>query len=188
MEAQNDSNSNISAYNNIGFQMAGALQIRLNTDPILMDIYYYLTGLSVKVVEDNNGNPVETLVQESKPIANQYGVRRIMDYLKGVFNPQVVQGNFSEEMYNHYLYKHRKALAIDVVLNITRYGINPDDVNGLMDRIFSMIEPFLSRTLGNKERESYAQTIKSVESNTSQLKTGRSGFNPLNYTSMGGSQ
>lgn len=183
-EAQQQSTISNNTLSNLGFQMAGALQIRLNTSPILAQIEQYLKGEYIMLlVDQKTQRPIEKLVSTGEPLANRLGIQRIMSYLQGIFNPQVVQGNYSEEMYNHYLWKHRRALAKDIVLNITRYGINPDDVNGLMDRIFSMIEPFLSRMLENKERESYAQTIKSVESNTNALRTGR-GFNPMGF--MGG--
>lgn len=171
-DAIEKSSNNIDAYNNIGFQMAGALQIRLSTKELLNDIYFHLSGTSVKSEIDDKGRPVSKLVVDSEPIANELGIRRIMNHIRGIINPQVVQGNFDDERYGNYLKNHRMALVQNLLLNITRYGIHADDINGLMDHIFSMIEPFLSRTLGNKERESFAQTIKSVESNTNQFKAG----------------
>jgi hypothetical protein len=152
------------------YDYASVLQIRLNTQPILDQIHTYLSGSYKVLAVNKKGEPFEKEMKTGEPIANQVGIQRIMSYLQSVFNPQVVQANFDREMYENYLSNHRRILAVDIMINLRRYGMKAKDVNGLMNLIYSLKEPFLTRPLANKERESY-DTMKVVE-NTSSVNRG----------------
>lgn len=152
------------------YDYASVLQVRLNTRPILDQIHTYLSGSYKVLAVNEKGEPYEREIKTGEALANTLGIQRIMSYLESVFNAQVVQANFDRDMYDNWLYNHRIGLATDIVRNIKRYGIKAKDINGMMNTMFSMIEPFMTRPLQNKERESY-DTMKVVE-NTSSISRG----------------
>lgn len=180
MNEQEKGTSNVMMSSSEGYNIASALQIRLDTDPILQRLEMHLRGFR-ESIEVNEGQPQIVIKEDGEPLMNDAGIQAILGKLRSIINPQVVQGNFKEEDYGDYLCRHRKAIATDLMNNMNRYGLKEDNYLGVMDLIFSVLEPFISRLRDNKERESYAATIRSVESNTSQLRSkgGLGGMSPF---------
>jgi len=161
-----------------GFGYASALQIRLDADPLLQRLEMNLRGIR-ESIEVKDGRPVVVIKEDGMPLMNDVGVQAILGKLRGIVNPQVVQGNFDKIEYGDYLCRHRKAIATDLMTNLHNYQLKEDNFLGVMDLIFSALEPFISRLKDNKERESYAATIRSVESNSQLRSKGGFGGNPF---------
>lgn len=157
-----------------GYNLASALQIRLDTDNVLQRLEMNLRGIR-EAIEVIDGVPQVIIRTDGKPLMNDKGIQSVLGKVKGIINPQVVQGNFSDEEYGGYLCRHRGAIATDLMNNLYRFELDENDYPSVMDMIFSVVEPFMSRLKNNKERESYAATIRSIENNTSQLRS-KGGF------------
>lgn len=167
--------ANARTIDNTGYYNATALQIRLNVDPVVRQIEMYLKGEREEVVPDKYGSPTSRVQKIGEPLANALGIQAIMNLIETVFNPQVVQGNFEGyDEYAEYLIRFRKDMSMLLMVNIHTYGIKEEYYSGMISTIMRFIEAFMSRLIANKERESYAQTIKSFES--SQTQQGKSGF------------
>jgi len=172
-DSGSEENNSVTASNNSYFQSVSALQIRLDTSSVVRQLEMYLKGSREEVYSDNEGNIKTRMLKVGNPLVNNRGLQAIMKVIETVFNAQVVQGNFNEDQYNLFLFRTRRDLAVDLMLNLNEYGIKEENYNGIITTIMRFVEPFMSRLVNNKERESYANTIKSVESNTTRpLKQG----------------
>ena len=156
-----------SGYNSSAFQAAGVVQTRLDTMSVIRQFETYLKGREVALVEDlNSPNGVkEVVVWEGHSIVNELGFQAIMQFMNLLINAQTVQGNWlSDDEYNEFLYRTRKELTTDLMINRPRYGIDTRDFPGLMSRVMRIIEAFMTRPIHNGERNSYAATFKTMES------------------------
>jgi len=158
-------------HNNEGYNEYNALQLRLDTNPILSQIESYLRGVEERVHIDEHGEPKYYLEEVSNPKANKNGVHSIMAWLRSTLNPQVVQGNFQNfEDVSNYLYNYRLDLAEYIMKNLHNWEVKREDFEGIIDMILIQVKPFMTRLVGNKERESYSSTIQHKETNSSQLR------------------
>lgn len=141
-----------------------ALQLRLDCNQILSDINDFLNGTSTYQDYDEEKKINTTKqIQIGEPIANKKGIQAIMLRCRSIFNPQSVQGNFDDARYNLYIKFLRQELALEIVGNRYKWDIKSERVNDVVDKVMNFAKPFMSRTLYNKERESYAQTVQSKE-------------------------
>lgn len=161
---------------NTDFQSATALQIRLDTTKILQDIEFFLRGKEENwYLDETTGEMKPRIVQSGEPKANARGIQAILNYCRTIFNTQVVQGNYTIERYLDFIVEKRKELAERLIVNTYEWDLPSDDVvNELCDEVMNLAEPFLSRMIDNKERDSYSQTIRHSESNTI---SGKGNFN-----------
>ena len=53
--------------------------------------------------------------------------------------------------------------------NLYNWGIEEDNYGQICNTIMNLMQPFVSRLINNKERDSYAQSIRVAESNTLQI-------------------
>jgi hypothetical protein len=141
-----------------------SLQLRLDCDKILSDINDFLGGTTTI---DEFDNEKQTIIKKSfitgEPLCNMNGKQMIMLRCRSIFNPQAVQGNFNDERYNLYIKFLRQELVMKLVLNRYKWTIRSENINVIVDTIMNFAKPFMSRTLYNKERESYATTMQSKE-------------------------
>lgn len=168
-------NTHSSMSQNDYYNNTSALQIRLDTKQIIEDIELFLRGAKVVVIDDGQGNLVSKRVEMGHNKANDKGIQAILNYVSMIVNPQVVQGNFDKDFYEYFIQEKNVELVEMLIDNLYNWDIKEDDINPITDTIINMVIPFLSRCIGNKERDSYANTIKTVESNTIQPR--QSGFN-----------
>ena len=98
------SNAAQQSYNNLGFQAAGALQIRLDTDKVKQSFEVYLRGKNVETVQDDQGRFVQVETKYGEPLVNSVGIQAVMGWMDLVINAQVIQGNFiTEEDFGLYM-------------------------------------------------------------------------------------
>jgi len=152
--------------------MASALQIRLDTSKLLEDIEMYLKASQIIVKKDEVSGKIFTAqVLLGTPKANAAGIQSILNCVSTVINPQVVQGNFPSEakgvcnMFDNYIEELNINIASNLVSNSYEYGMKESDVEEVCDFIMMLCIPFMTRLIDNKERDSYAATIKTNESN-----------------------
>lgn len=158
-------------------QFNSALQLRLDCDPLLSDIKDFLSGTSTyQEFDEKTGRIVWKTQAIGEPLANQKGIQALMMSCRLMFNPQAVQGNYNDERYNLDRKMNREDLAFLICLNRKEWGIQPKKQELIVDRIIGLAKMFNSRTLDNKERESYTTTMQSKESHTIQPIQEKKGF------------
>ena len=147
---------------------ANILQIRLNSDYVLQRVKVMLSGEVESIVYDKEGNPIIKREQITEALANKFGIQSIQNYVENVINPQTVQGNFTEAQYSFFIAEVHDGLLSEMMNNLYNWGIHEDNYEHICNSIMNLIQPFVSRVINNKERDSYAQSIKVAESNTLQ--------------------
>lgn len=151
---------------------SSALQLRLETNKILEDIELFLRGAKIIVEEDEGGNIHTKRVNIGKAKANDFGIQAILSQVSMVINPQVVQGNFASEsegyckQFEEYIIRLQINLACNIMDNLHNWEILEEDYNVIIDNIMDLIEPYMTRLIDNKERESYNNTIRHLEHST----------------------
>jgi len=155
------SNNSQDISNNQYYTSATALQIRLNVEPLLVKLELDLRGLE-ESYDEESGKIV--LIQTGEKLMNELGIKNFLSFVRSVINVQVVQGNLSEDSYANYLYKIHVSIAKNLIINRHRYDLSLDNYNGLVDRAMLTVIGFLTRPIGDKERNSYANTLKHIES------------------------
>lgn len=175
-----ESSYNVTTGTNKGYESASALQIRLDTAQIIENIEMFLRGTIITVEQDDKGRITTKREDIGKPKANALGIQSILNWVQLILNPQVVQGNFSVDganhstMYENYIYYGRIDLTTTLVVNCYNWCIMDEDIDLIVDSIMNAIEPFMTRLIDNKERESYEATLRHIEHNT--MKQGKEGF------------
>jgi len=168
-------NNNAYTSNNSSYNQSSALMIRLDTQPILDQIEIFLRGGQIVPRETESGQIVAQFVDMGAKKCNNLGCQSLLSFLAATFNPQVVQGNFDKDQYDCYIFDTHVNLATNVVTNSETWEIVDEDIDVILDFIMNLIIPFISRLIDNEERKGYADTIKTLESNTLQQK-GRFSF------------
>jgi hypothetical protein len=151
---------------NQGFDGASALSVRLDTSKLLQDIEMFLRGKEENFYWNPQTNRYESnVVEGGMPKANKKGIQAILNYCRGIINPQVVQGNFDKKEWGYFIFEKRIEIAHMLIVSFYDWELKSDaDITDITDFLMNIIEPFTSRLIDNKERESYAATIKTVES------------------------
>ena len=164
MDDQQPQNVNGSASTNRGFNSAGVIEIRLNTDPVLTKFEDNLRGNIVKTFKNEQGEVYQEVMPNPDPIMNEVGFQNIMMLMNNCINSQVVQGNFTDESkYEEYLFRFRMDLSCDLMDNAHRYNLNMRNYSPLISQIMRFVELFMTRPIKNKERDSYGESMKTSE-------------------------
>lgn len=139
------------------------LQLRLDTERIIDKIESFLSAKRSKLRKDKNGEYIEEEVEYGKALANKKGITGILNMIHMRINHHTVQGNFKEDHYLDFIKRQREELTEACVINCYDWGIEDNKIALIVDTIMGFIEPFISRVINNKERDSYMQTFESKE-------------------------
>lgn len=150
------------------FNDPSSMQIRLDTESVKIKLSYFLKGYYEDIEVKPDGSATKKLRQLGQPKVNDIGYQSIMLFVEQAINPQTVQGNRGEEDFGKLMFRFRKSLTRDLWINMHTYDINEREFDGIVDAICIFAEPFLSRTINNKERDSYGQSWVQRDSNTTQ--------------------
>ena len=138
---------------------ASILQLRLNTAVEIENFEMFLRGQKLIRQRINDTGEIIEVMKEGIPLCNEKGVHSILTKLQVVFNAQIVQGNFDTDMFFYFLRTARLSLNDEIHLNRSRWGINIKDITIIKSMYLLTLYGFMSRLLGNKERESYHQSL-----------------------------
>lgn len=164
-----DMNMNNQQYSTVGMshhnpaQSPAAIKYRLDNSDVLREIELYLRSAKIIAQQDDQGNYNEEMVIVGRPLANEEGVQGIMGYLRIMISPHNVQGNLSWDRYDHLIYEMHIDLATTLMAERKNWGICIEDYDFLLNSIMHTLQLFISRTVENKERESYGESIRSDE-------------------------
>lgn len=151
---------------NVGFNTANIIQVRLDCNPVYEQVERFLYGATPSMVRDENNKPRRVYLDTGFKKCNDLGIQVILNKITSLLNSQTVQGNLKENRYELLVSEFRESFMDVVVMNCYEYEIKDEDLNFLIDYVMDCIEIFLTRTIGDGERNSYTQTLKSIESNT----------------------
>lgn len=146
------------------------IRVRLDSSDVIERIETYLRGYKVIQYETEQGTDGHEILTFSRPKMNGEGIGNMINWISGTINAQVVQGNFYvdksglSQKYEDYVYEYNVNLVTMVVTNCVDWDMDDSDIEPFVDFVMMIIIPFMSRLIGNKERESYYETIRSVES------------------------
>jgi hypothetical protein len=152
------------------------LKVRLESETVLERVRIFLTGEISTVVYDDKGKPFINVRMIAEKKCNDEGTQWILNYVENIINPSTVQGNFKFEQYETYIAECHDGLILNLMTNLTNWGINEDNYEAIIDTIMNLIQPFISRLIDNKERESYIATMQIRESNTIEQNNERGGL------------
>jgi hypothetical protein len=154
----------------------GTMRMRLDTKELLQSIEMFLRGNRI-VYGEQDGKIVAKELQFGVPKANEVGIQSILQRLSGIINVHTVQGNFisngngiSEE-YDNYICNVRIDLGDYLWKNIYNFGINESEYLGIIDAIMEIVVPFMTRLIDNEERKSYGDTMKSIETDRTEVRS-----------------
>ena len=150
------------ATNNAFYTSATALQIRLNVEPLITQLEMDIRGLREKW--DEKTEQVQIVAISEPLFSKEIGIQNYLAYVRTVINTQVVQGNLDEDSYGDFMSSFHEGLASDLIINLHKYGLTTSHYGKVIRMATNLARGFLTRSLANKERESYANTFKTVES------------------------
>ena len=151
-----------------------ALSIRLDTRPLLDDVELWLRGSRIVTKNDEHGNIVYENIKFGKAKVNEIGIQSILGLASTVLNSQFVQGNWKEQRYEDFVAEFHDSLMWSTWINLYDWGIDENDYEGVVDHIMHCVIGFASRLINNKERDSYKDTVRTIE--TSQIRDRGGGF------------
>lgn len=158
------------ASSNANYTNSSVIEIRLETQGILDQIEAFLRGAQLVPHEKPGEGLYMKKVMIGDPKCSDTGVQSIMAFCQSIINPAVVQGNFNQDQYANFIYETNVSLVQNIVINTDKWGIEDEDIEVICDFIMSLVQPFMSRTIENGERESYETTLKTSENNTVQAR------------------
>ncbi len=172
--AINQTTGNFMASNN----MNSILQYRLSTEGIIRQMQEFLEGkITDRYIDERTGKMVIQELVKGEAKANSLGIQGILSLLGNLMGPHTVQGNFKEDSYYNFIDRLHARCTEIIMTNLHVWGIDPHDFSLIMCEIIDVLEVFFTRTIDNKERESYIPTIKTVEtSNVNQTQKSDGGF------------
>lgn len=162
---------------NTGYLNDSFTMMRIDARQIIAELEGYYRGKRLTHWRQSNDQYEPVYEKLGEPLMNTQGIQYMMSVLTSLFNPQTVQGNMTDIDIANYLANVHLDLATNLMDKAGDFNISDSDYNTIIDHTMWTAEMFFSRTKDNLERESYAQTHKSVE--TMQEKQGGFSFNPF---------
>lgn len=156
-----------SMVSNEGYNSFNVLRARLDCTPLYEQIERFLRGdMPVMKRDPDTGELYLTYERtEGGQKCNEKGIQAILNTIISKLNSQVVQGNLTVQRYELLVSEYRLSFTRMIVFNCVKFEIQDSELEFIIDYVMDMIEMFLTRLIDNKERDSYAQTFKSTESN-----------------------
>jgi len=171
-----ESKSNKSWSDTASYVMPNILQLRLDTSEILGAMQKFLSGELMLPQIQPNGTTKFITQEIGTRLCNKKGVQQLVNFTQGIVNPAVVQGNYTMEQYQNHMSRLHRSLARQILANYNDWEMAYEDLELINDFIMNLVEPFLSRLIDNKERDSYDRTLQASEN--SRVESGR-GFQGL---------
>jgi hypothetical protein len=147
------------------------IELRLDTENILKNIEIFLRGsFEIVILDEITGKKKRELKKFGNAKANEEGIQSLLNWVRGVISPTLVQGNFLiiegqdySISYENYIYEINLDIARLVYVNRYKWNIAEYDCKSIIDYFMVVFIPFFTRLIANKERESYSQTMKTID-------------------------
>ena len=146
------------------FLQPNIIQFRLDTSEIIQNLQRFLSGVIFVPVTQPDGSTKFEKQKVGESLANEKGTQHIINYVSGLINPAVVQGNYEYQQYENHVCRIHKSITRQLVVNYRAWNMKYEDLEMINDVIMNIVETFLSRLIDNKERDSYGVTMRTQES------------------------
>ena len=171
MESNDQPNEGYVSYQSQASDDTSFMLHRLNTKDLVDQLRITLSGEIEEAYEVNN--EIKTIIKKvGVPLVNSKGLNYIINWFKGIVNSQTVQGNLKDDEYANLIAGYREQINDFVFINFNNWEIEEWAYNPIIDVVMNTIKLFLTRTLYNKERDSYNKTFQETYSNGSQNRKG----------------
>lgn len=141
------------------------MQYRLDFQLLHQQVQYFLQGkMMVQEFDEKTNRTVTVLKKFGKELANDEGVQAILGYVTAIINNHTVTGNLERSDVDRLLYSMQRHLAQELCLNFKSWGVDANIRKHIVKTIVNMSQLALSRTIDNKERESYGASLEKVSS------------------------
>lgn len=157
-----------------GVQSPEVMRLRLDPNEALNNFKAFLLGKEIIYIATNKNKEgyikIEEDIGESK--MNNEGINDIMSWLKNAVSASTVQGNFPVDnfghspMYSEHMFYLHKDFGLHLMKKRIDFSLSDNEYKGIVDKYMVIVRPFYTRLIGNEERKSYAETVKSIESAT----------------------
>lgn len=162
---------------NLAYNNASVMEQRLSVESIFSKFEKSLRGQKEILYTDEEGNQYVKTIQITEPLLNETGIHQILIKMNSIINAPSFQGNIREEFWRYKCSTERKNLARAMFENVYTWGIKSGMESFICNNAMNTIELVLTRPINNLERMSYADTMKTVESNTIKESGGLKIFN-----------
>lgn len=134
---------------------SSVVQLRLDTSPVLNQIRTYLTG-KVTTYRFNERTQQDEMITitVSPEICNSLGVQRLMLKLEMLFNAHLSQGDLEPVYYYWVAEKFREEIPSYILVNRYLFGIDPENVNEVINNIIWVTTIFLTQAINGGTRTS----------------------------------
>lgn len=172
-EQQQPNNEEIVAQYRKKLNEFNVIKHRTDTKEMLNEFHTYLTGCRTEFLEEK-GKIIQKRFVYGVPKANESGIQTIMQRMNCIINQHTIQGNFPldskahSEAYEQYCHQSEVDLILDLGKGIPEFDIEDTEFQGIVNSAMATIKPVMSRCIDNKERDSYGETSKHVESHSEQ--------------------
>ena len=141
-----------------GLENDSSIKIRLDVSEVIQEIEFYLRGLEVNYYKDTDTNIVDSrVVPMGEKKLNDIGIKAILSKARAIINKAVVMGNLTYEQWLEQIKSIRIEFVMLLYINFHYWGVKWDyDIVEITDMCLNCIEPLLTRTIDNKEREGYS--------------------------------
>lgn len=156
-QAYSSSNSN--------FQANDIVRLRLDVEGLLKRIELFLANKKI-VTRATDDSVEEVEISMGEPLMNDRGIQTLMGGLTLMIGPHTVQGNLDKDRFENLMEEVTTYIARDIIVERMNWDVKIDDVPIIIDTITWAIYIFMSRTIDDGERQSYANTLRSVQTNT----------------------
>lgn len=146
-----------SVYTSEEFTKPTVLSMRLDTEREIKRFEAFLRGREVITIPDET-DPSKFVDVERKigdPLCNTKGVQYLKGLLESLLNTTQVQGNYEREDYEVTMSDILQDVTTALTKNAPDWDITPNNIDTLYIKFKNQIRLFLTRPIGNKERESY---------------------------------
>jgi hypothetical protein len=140
---------------------------RLNTDSLTHQLRITLSGKREDIYQDEKGNIVTTEVDLAEELLNKEGQNYIINWFQGIVNSSCVQANLKEDVYWNSVASYREQIATFLFINFNSWQVKEHTFDLIVESILNTIRLFITRTIDNKERESYGEVYKEISSQQS---------------------
>lgn len=133
---------------------------RLNTEHLIHQLRITLSGKKEEIYETSDGHIQARETVIAAPLLNEAGVNYILNWFKGIVNSSTVQANLKEDVFWNTVAGYREQIAEFLYINFNLWEVKEHNFDLIVESTLNTIRLFITRTIDNKERESYSDTYK----------------------------
>lgn len=155
-----EENETTTSYTSVPNKDSSFMLFRLNTDNLIHQLRITLSGAREDIYQDEKGQFVTKKVQMAQPLLNAEGQNYIINWFQGIVNSSTVQANLKEVDYWNMISSYRVQVSKFLFINFNLWKVKEHTFDLIVESTLNTIKLFVTRTIDNKERESFGEVYK----------------------------